>query len=332
MAGSLREALEEAQDKHTEEATTNAASDAVETPTETVTEPLDESPSPETAIETPDAEAAETAPEKVAETEADKPAADAPTPYDNAPASWKGDAKEVWADLPEKARREVIRRERQIERTLHDTAQARQVAEEFMGTANQYEGRLREWGSTPTSAFKQFMDADRNLSSGPMSSRAAALAGIIKEYGIDIGALDSALAGAAPDPLLDVDARVQQLVQQQLAPFQAQISQQEQARSHQVVTVIDQMASSPEYPYFEDVREEMADLIEINMRRGVVVTLPEAYKKVVGYTGRTSPQQNTDTVRKARAASASVSGSPAAVTQAGNPGDLRGTILAALEK
>lgn len=320
MAGSLREALEEAQEEHVEE--------SVSTEPETVVEESssDEDRGDKVVVEIPDEESEKPDPAK------DASSPDAPTPYDNAPASWKGDAKEVWAELPEKARREVTRRERQIERTLQDTAQSRQVAEEFNGVANQYEERLRDWGTTPTSAFKQFMDADRSLSSGSMSSRAATLVGIIKEYGIDIGALDSALAGADPDPLLDVDARVQELVHQQMAPFREQISRQEQGQSQQMVEMIDNMANSPEFPYFEDVREEMADLIEINMRRGVAINLPDAYRKIVGYNGRNSPQQNSDAVRRAKAASTSVSGSPAAVTSTGNNSDLRGTIMAALEK
>lgn len=328
MAGSLREALEEAQEKHTEEvqetvAETTETVDEITKPVEDVVESSEEIVNDKPAVSDV---------EKQEETNTELESAPAPTPYDNAPASWKGEAKGVWADLPEKARREVIRRERMIERTLHDTAQARQVAEEFIGVANQYDARLKDWGTTPVAAFKTFMDADRSLSTGPMSSRAAAIANIIKEYNIDIGALDSALAGATPDPLLDVDGRVQALVQQQMAPFREMMATQEQAKTQQIVSVIDGMANNPDFPYFEEVREDMADLIEINMRRGVAVSLEDAYKKIVGYTGLNSPAQSMESVRKAKAAAVSVSGSPAAVTAAGNPADLRGTILAALEK
>jgi hypothetical protein len=317
MAASLREALEEAQTKHVEEAPVE---------TEVVNDsPAEDTPAPEPEIQEASAETvqAEDTVEAVPNT---------PTPYDNAPASWKGDAKEVWAALPEKARREVVRRERQIDRTLQETAQARQVAEEFVSVANSYGGRLQEWGTSPTAAFKTFMEADRSLSSGPMSSRAAAIANIIKEYNIDIAALDNALSGSTPDPLHDVDARVQALVQQQLAPFQQRMQSEEQAKQQQVVSVIEQMANNPDYPYFEDVREDMADLIEINLRRGVVISLADAYNKIIGYTGRRSPQQALDTTRKAQAASVSVSGAPASVTNGGNPADLRGSILAALEE
>ena len=205
------------------------------------------------------------------------------------------------------------------------------MAEEFVSVANSYGGRLQEWGTSPTAAFKTFMEADRSLSTGPMSSRAAAIANIIKEYNIDIAALDNALSGANPDPLHDVDARVQALVQQQLAPFQQRMQSEEQAKQQQVVSAIEQMAGNPDYPYFEDVREDMADLIEINLRRGVVISLADAYNKIIGYTGRRSPQQAQDTARKAQAASVSVSGAPASVTNGGNPADLRGSILAALE-
>jgi hypothetical protein len=319
MAASLREALEEAQAENSE---------AVAEPEITHDAPIEE----DSTAEAPEPET-EAAVEEPVSTEAadEKPAPATPTPYDNAPASWKGDAKEVWAALPEKARREVVRRERQIDRALQESSSARQVAEEFTSVASQYDGRLREWGTSPTAAFKTFMDADRSLSTGPMSSRASAIANIIKEYNIDIAALDNALSGAQPDPLHDVDARVQALVQQQLAPFQQRMQSEEQAKQQQVMTAIENMAGNPEFPYFEDVREEMADLIEISLRRGAVLSLKDAYNKVVGYTGRHSPQQAQDTARKAKAASVSVSGAPASVTNGGNPADLRGSILAALE-
>jgi hypothetical protein len=91
------------------------------------------------------------------------------------------------------------------------------------------------------------------------------------------------------------------------------------------------MEQNPEYPYFDEVREEMADLIEINMSRGVVVTLDDAYNRIVGYRGYAQPQTRAQNTQRALNASVSVGGSPSTVVNSGNPQDLRGTILSALE-
>jgi hypothetical protein len=253
------------------------------------------------------------------------------TPYSKAPASWKGQAKEVWAALPETARKEVMRRERQINQVLHETAEVRQNYQAVQQVAQQYEGKLKEWGAQPHQVFQEFMEADRNLSSGPMPNRAAYMAKLIKEYAIDLRDLDSALAGTAPAPQFDVQAQVEAIVNQRLAPFQQRMQAEEQAQVQQAAQTIQAMEGNPDYPHFEDVREEMADLIELNFKRGIAISLDEAYNRTVGYKGLAKPQRNAQDTQKALAASVSVGGSPAAVSNAGNPSDLRGTILQALE-
>ena len=41
------------------------------------------------------------------------------------------------------------------------------------------------------------------------------------------------------------------------------------------------MSLDPKYPFFEDVREDMADLIEINAKRGIALTMEQAYDRAV---------------------------------------------------
>jgi hypothetical protein len=252
-------------------------------------------------------------------------------PYNKAPASWKGQAKEVWAALPETARKEVIRRERQINQVLHETAEVRQNYQVIQQVVQQYEGKLKEWNAQPHQVLQEFMEADRNLSSGPMPARAAYMAKLIKEYAIDLRDLDSALAGTAPTPQFDIQAQVEAIVNQRLAPLQQLMQAEEQAQVQKAAQNIQNMEDNPDYPYFEDVREDMADLIELNFKRGIAISLDEAYNRTVGYKGLAKPQRNAQDTQKALSASVSVGGSPATVSNAGNPADLRGTILQALE-
>lgn len=268
-------------------------------------------------------EEAPAAPDKV---ETEKPAA-----FTKAPASWKGDAKQVWDALPEQARREVVRREKQVNQVLQETATARQAYTALQQTTQKYGEKFQQWNAHPIQALEQFMEADRNLSSGPMENRAAYMARLIKEYAIDINALDSALAGTAPAPQVDMMSQVEALVNQRLAPIQQRLQAEEQAQTQQIAQTIRAMENNPKYPHFEDVREEMADLIEINFSRGVTLSLDDAYNKIVGYKGLAQPQARAQDTQRALNASVSVGGAPSSALNSGNPVDLRDTILKALE-
>jgi hypothetical protein len=114
--------------------------------------------------------------------------------------------------------------------------------------------------------------------------------------------------------------------------------QQEQAaetQRRQVTETIESMALNPQYPHFEDVRDEMADLIEIKAARGIYLSLEEAYKLAVGVnptiSRQTSASQQHQQALKAKNAASSVTGSPATGGSQSNVGDgsLRGAIEAA---
>jgi hypothetical protein len=288
---------------------------------------------------------AEEAPAEPVEAKTDEPVDEVPVlgekPADKPPASWKGDAKKVWGELPEAARNEVVRRERQVETTLRETAQTRQFAEQFVEVANTYEQRLRQWGVQPAQAFKTLMEADRALVSGDVASRAQSMARLIKDYNIDIAALDSALAGQpiqgqqSPDML----AQVRQMLAQELAPFKQQQQAVERQQQEEVAHTIESMAADHvNFPYFEDVREDMADLIELKAGRGVYITLQQAYATLTGGSNAVAAnQQRTQALsahavaQKAKNAAASVAGSPASVAGGADPKDLRASIAAAID-
>jgi hypothetical protein len=178
------------------------------------------------------------------------------------------------------------------------------------------------------------------------------MAKLIKDYGIDVRELDSALAGTAPaDP---VASQVEQLLAKRLAPLNQFLIQQrqreqqaEQEQTQQVGTTIAQMAADPKYPHFEAVRMDMADIIDIASKRGQRYTLEEAYSRAVAMNPEVSKQvatQQTEATRRAAAqrtnaaaqralaASVSVGGAPSGIPT-GTPtgGDRRAVIEAAFE-
>lgn len=294
--------------------------------------------------------------EVAGETPADKPA-DKPAPdprIDRAPQSWKGEAKKVWAELPLNVRQEVIRRERETARVLQETSDVRRGAEGVREIIAPHMDRINAmYGGNVNTAINNLLGVERTLVSGDPSSKVSLVANIIKHFGIDIVALDKALAGQPMPENVQQQSDIERLLEQKLAPVQ-QFIQSQQVREQQynqrveqeVTHTVESMAVDPQFPYFDEVRSDMADIIEMNAKRGVAVSLEDAYARAVrmnddiyqASTVRQSSQAATQAAlqahqaaQRAKGAAVSVSGSPSMPGgNQGNPSDLRGTISALL--
>lgn len=259
------------------------------------------------------------------------------------PQSWKPALKAKWSSLEPELRQEIIRRERDILREFGVSSHARKLANDLQEVTRPYEGRMRALNVTPIQAVGELLKADYTLSTAPPTQKAQFMAKLIKDYGVDIAELDSALAGQQADP---TTSRVEQLLQQQLAPVQQFMQQQQQtleaerqAREQAAIAEIQQMANDHvKYPYFETVRNDMADLIDLNARHGIQLSLADAYAKAVQINPETAPLVRTQTkqvqvqnnrAKKAIQASASVKGAPAGSPTTKGSDSLRDTIEAA---
>jgi hypothetical protein len=274
---------------------------------------------------------------------------------DRPPTSWKKEAKGEWAALPLGARQEIHKREAEINRVLAQSAPDRQLAEQFKTTVQPFMARIQSNGIDPVTAARNLFEADHRLATGHPRDRAQYMAELIVEYGISVEDLDTALAPlvngrqaqpSAAAPAGGIDPSIQQLIQQQLSQALAPILQERQqaaARSQQEVEqTVESMALDPKYPFFEDVRMDMADLVDLSAKRGVVLSLDEAYSRAVRMNPDTYGQlerqstvsaatQAHQAALKAKAAASSVSGAPAGGGGQFNGGDgsLRGAIEAA---
>jgi len=248
---------------------------------------------------------------------------------------------------------EVMKRERETTRVLGEAAQARHLANQFNQTVQPYQARINSLGVTPVAAVGELLKADYILSTAPKAQRAQAMAKLINDYGVDIVELDNALAGKAPaDP---VDDRVERLLAQRLAPLQQfltaqQQREQEQERNSmgQITQTVETMAVDPKYPHFEDVRQDMADVIDLAAKRGLYLSLEQAYNRAVAMNPEVSAQvaarQATDArsaaalaanakAQKALGASVSVGGAPGgAPSGASGAIDRRSVIEAAFDQ
>jgi hypothetical protein len=245
----------------------------------------------------------------------------------------------------------VVRREQEVQRTLYESAQARQLMGQLTETLNPYMTRIQEAGVPPLQMIGNLLNTEAGLATGSPVQRAQIVANLVRQYGVDIQALDSALAGAPiePSPDTNIQHTVQSLLQRELAPFHqmmqtAQQRQQQAAMEAQEIAnqETDAFGQDPKNEFFNDVRQEMADLIEVANRRGFALSLNQAYEQAVQLSPKVreviqmrQQRQNaigaSSVARRARAASVSISGAPVNDNSGAPPEDLRGALEAAWE-
>jgi hypothetical protein len=337
------EAAFEAAEKDANESPTPVveASVPAEVPVEASTETPEITPEVETSspeqTETPEATKTEAEPEPVKE-------------FEPAPQAWKAPVKSKWASVDPEVRQEVIRREREITRTLNETTSARQLAKQFSEVAAPFAPRFQAMGIHPLAAFHNLLQADYQLANGSKHQRAQLVAKLIKDYDVDIGTLDTVLAGQTSPEALE-EQRLARLLDQRLAPVQQKLQTYEQrelaAQKEAEQTLASQIqemeADTKTYPFFEHVRDAMADLVEISARRGHTLDLKTAYNRAVAADPQLAQQQESARqieqqkqaalrAQRAKAASSSVSGAPSgSMPRAAQATDRRATIAAAFD-
>lgn len=270
---------------------------------------------------------------------------------ERAPQAWRPEVREHWAQLPEPVRAEIARRESEHARFIQESSEARKTAETLMKTIAPYEAFIRAENSNPIQAIDNLMSTAARLRTGTAPELAQMVAGLVKQFGVGrfgngfIEQLDSALAGQTPvhDPQ---QAAIEQVLNQRLAPVQQMLTQfqqaqlqQQQAVQHSAQNEVADFLAKAEFG--EDVREDMADLMETATRRGQNLSLADAYKKaclmndnvrsVIAQRVRSQgAQQGTQAAQKARSAAVQVSGAAPMGALKQDPTDVRSAIEAAI--
>lgn len=269
------------------------------------------------------------------------------------PASWKPEVREHWNALPETVRAEIARREVEVQRTLQETAEARRTAESVMKTIAPYEAFIKAENSNPLQAIDNLFSTAARLRTGTAPELAQMMAGLVQQFGIGrfgnnfIEQLDAALAGQPARQAAGAAPEIQQVIQQQLAPVQQFMTQFQQMQAQQQARVQEQAASEVESflskaEFGNDVREDMADILEAAQRRGQNLTLQEAYSKAVRMNDQImkvlaqrqkvqGAQLGSQAAQRARQAAVSVSGGAPVGALRQDPTDVRSAIEAAIQ-
>lgn len=267
-----------------------------------------------------------------------KPAEPA-TPALKAPQSWKPLAREKWASLPPEVQAEAVRIDGEVRRVMQEAAPARKLATEFQATVQPYLGMIQAEGSTPMQAVSNLLQTAVALRTAPPAHKAQLVAGLIKSFGVPVEALDAALAGEAmpqgqQQPYRD--PRVDQMMQM----FESAKQERQVVAQRQVQTELQTFAK--EHEFYEDLREEMADMVDLSARRGVALSLEDAYNKALKLhpdlsevlkqreAAKAASTAQAATARS-KAASSSVKSAPAVSSGGADAKDLRAVLDAAYD-
>jgi len=230
---------------------------------------------------------------------------------------------------------------------MQETAQARQVFSYLQNLESRFGHAIQAEGAKNViEAAENLMGVATKLRFGTAGEKASLIANYVRHYGIDIQMLDNALAGLPPVPAgaqaqgpaggQFQDPRVDQLLQQ----IETAKRQREEQALYTAVSEVETFGSDKEF--FADVRDTMADLLEVASRRGLDLTLQDAYDRACLMNpdiakvieARRAAQAGGNRMRStqaARHAASSVRGTPSSVSTS-QPGDLRGAIESAIEQ
>jgi hypothetical protein len=240
------------------------------------------------------------------------------------PQSWTPAEREHWNKIPVAAQAAIQRRELETSRVLNESAQSRRFQGEFVDVVKPFAHLIRARNSTPLNAVKNLMETAAGLTTGNPQQKALIVAEILENYGVDIQVLDDVLSKRPANPNSGVAAIPPQL-ESALRPINEFMGRVEQGRQQYIQqlqanaqTAVDK---AQELPFFEDLRNDIADLMEIAAARGQELTIEQAHERAVNFNPevkkildqrKRAAAINKDPAKIARSkkAAASINGSP----------------------
>ena len=207
--------------------------------------------------------------------------------HEKPPVDWSPELREEWSGLPEPVRAKIADRERGIAQAMQGTADARRVAQGFGQLANQYGSVIAAEGAQhPMQLAQSLFQTVAELRMGTPTQKAAKLADLVSRYDIDISALDDALSERITgEPGQHAQqSELEQMLEQKMAPVNEMMQQLagmqqrgQQASQQDAMNEVNEFAQTAEF--LNDVRHDVADLIDMATKQGRAMSLQEAYDK-----------------------------------------------------
>tara|TARA_R110000787_G_scaffold3980_3_gene15528 strand:- start:9757 stop:10767 length:1011 start_codon:yes stop_codon:yes gene_type:complete len=253
---------------------------------------------------------------------------------DQSPVGLSPEAREEWANTPPAIKEHLARNEQRMEGMAQKFGANSKRAEAMDRSLAPYSQLFAMHGGG-NEVLPALLQSASQLQMGSGPQKAQVVAGIIKQFGVDIRTLDSLLVGEAPPPEVQRQSEVQLAVQQAVAPYQQHMQQFEQQQQQQQQHVQNQIAGEvnnfgAQNEFYNDVRSEMADLMDMAANRNRQMSMDEAY-----YTACVSHPQiskiiharvSQQSVQKKQRAASSVHGNSGGSMSSNTPGSVEAAL------
>jgi hypothetical protein len=263
---------------------------------------------------------------RTGEPDANQPEANQPAD-DKAPDGLSLEAREAWKDVPESVKADIVKRENDYANGIAKHRQATQRVQGMDRALQPYQQYLQMNGGAGQT-IQTLLQTGSSLQMGSPHQKAQVVANLIKQFSVDISQLDSMLVGEAPAPEQQQQNQFEQMLNQRLGPMQQQLQgyqQREQQQQHQAQGQVAQEVSAfgTNNEFYNDVRGDMADLLDMAANRGREMSMDEAYNLACSNHPQISKIMNgrvsQKTVTQKRRAASSISGSPGGGMSKGAP-------------
>ena len=234
------------------------------------------------------------------------------------PAGISLEAREAWNEVPDVVKQDIVRREQDYAAGIEKHRQNAQRAEAMDRSLQPYQ-QLFQMNGGAKEFMPNLLQTASLLQMGTPQQKAEMAANIIKQFGVDIKALDSVLVGEAPSQEMQAQNHVQQMINQQLGPMQQQLQQYQQRDQYaqqqsqqQVAQEVTDFGASHEF--YNDVRSQMADFLDMAANRGQPMDMEQAYNLACSSHPQISKimngRQSQASVDQKRQAASSIQGGP----------------------
>lgn len=277
---------------------------------------------------------------------ADKKAPVSSEPAGRAPGSWKPAVREKWASLPKEVQTEVLRRETEISRAMSTLGRVQTEHKNISDIFGAHQHIIAAEGGDALKFTKDLYTTAAGLYSGSPQQKVQLVAGLIKSFAVDIQLLDDYMSNN-PDRInkgggaggQDAGQFIQQQINAALAPILQRVQQNDGKTAEQQQTELQEFATDPDNEFFMDLKEDMADIMELAAKKGQKMDLSAAYKRaivlhpeiaeiVADRDLRSKAEARSAAAKAARKKSVSVRGAP---TRGADGGKKSGSLRADLD-
>jgi len=231
---------------------------------------------------------------------------EAEKPAYKAPVGWSVAAKAAFNELPEAVKESIAKREQEVDKGFARYGGLKQFAEVAEENGTTLAAAVQDYAKIENSLRTNYLEGVDLLNSRFGINPVQFIQAYAARYGVDLSGSNVQQSQGYQPPAINPDA----IIQQATAAFEDRMLQRE------TVGEIERFRNDPANPYFENVREDMAILLQ----NGKASDLKDAYEKACWANPETraillksqpnSTPNPAQAVQKAKAAAKAVGGAP----------------------